>query len=271
MRNAVRLLFVVAVLGGWSDALRTTTMTAGPGMNVRGPSTGAAASWAGRRPWAVPSARVGPLSMSSVPPASSATGGGQRPDLVDQAAFVAAIECVEAQIAQLEQQQQQRQEEEDPDGEDRYDGSETRLTSAPDETVYAMGRLFVQLPVDRQPELDLTESVGPLVLVTAVYGETAAQTGLQVYDTIVGVTVDTPATGNSGGGGDGVATTPFATTTTTTTTTTFRASTRQMTLEQTAAVLTAAARHALENGQREVTLELNRLIRGYYAPSSADR
>jgi hypothetical protein len=228
---------------------------------------------------------ISALQMSSSSSSSSSlqegtnTNNNRRPDLVDQATFVSAIEYIEDQIEleliRLEELQQQQQFQ--PNGIDEgatttmsnYDSNtgysndgETTATyddNDVDDTtttspVYAMGRLFVQLPIDKQPELDLTESIGPLVLVTDIYGATAETTGIQIYDTIVKVTVDTPTT----------PTDPSSTTTTTTTT--FSAITKYMSLEQTAAVLTAAAQHAIENGQTEITLELNRLINGYYAP-----
>jgi hypothetical protein len=99
---------------------------------------------------------------------------------------------------------------------------------------YAIGRLVVSLPIEALPGLDLTETL-ELVLVTAVSGN-VAEAGIQPLDTIVGVSA-----------GD-----------------TFQESTKALSLDETATILTDAVNRALENGMTEIEFELNRLIKGYY-------
>ena len=177
-----------------------------------------------------------------------------KPDLVDQSTFVAAVDRVEAEIqVALEQQAQQ-------------EGTEAPPPLPPkDDVRYAIGRLFVDLPIDTQPELDLTESTGPMVLVTGVWGRTAEVSGLQMYDTITAVTVGSTAADLTQPQSDTEAAQS------TNAQTTFAASCKQSSLEETAAVLTAAAQHALQNGKTEIQLEVNRLIQGYYgAPNGGN-
>jgi hypothetical protein len=216
---------------------------------------------------------------------STAAANSNRPTLVDQNTFVAAIERVEDEIARamdiMAQQQQQegtgesnndydvqQQQEEETDNLQPHDDDDNDDNG---NVVYAIGRLFVDLPVDQQPELDLTESTGPTVLVTGVWGKTAEISGLQPFDTITRVTVGSSAAALSSGSSgeqavDGSITTTATSSITAETTTTFAASCLQSTLEETAAILTAAAQHALQNGKTTIQLEVNRLIEGYYAP-----
>jgi hypothetical protein len=98
----------------------------------------------------------------------------------------------------------------------------------------------VSLPIDTPAGLDLTESTG-LVLVSAVSEKTAAETGMQPFDTIVGVSVSPAGKG-----------------------TTFQESTKALGFEETIAIVQSARLHALENGMTKIELELNRLIKGYY-------
>jgi hypothetical protein len=194
------------------------------------------------------------LSMSST---------ANKPDLVDQKAFVAAIQRIENEIFALEQQQQQEQQQQyegggDGDGQQQQQSPPQPQQQAPaidQDVVLAIGRLYVELPIDTQPELDLTESEGPLVLVTGVWGRTAEETGLQVYDTIVSVSV----------GGDNMNEQEQQTPPT------FSAYTKGQTLDQTAAVLTAAAQHSLQAGGTRITLEVNRLIQGFYASEQEEQ
>lgn len=197
------------------------------------------------------------LHLSSNSNTNSNTNG--RPDLVDQTVFIAAVQRVEAEIAMAMAQQEQ-------------EGGDSSGAAAPeqqqqqskndDNRVYAIGRIFVDLPVDTQPELDLTESIGPMVLVTGVWGRTADISGLQALDTITQVTVGSSAAAlTATGGSQGIADPQKLVSKDVT----FAASCKQSTLEATAAVLTAAAQHALQNGKTTVQLEVNRLIQGYYA------
>ncbi|KAG7369410.1 hypothetical protein IV203_032153 [Nitzschia inconspicua] len=200
----------------------------------------------------------------------SNTNNSNRPDLVDQNVFIAAIERVEDEIAMAMQSQQQQEEQQQQDTNDscntqKSENEDTNDNNNNNNMVYAIGRIFVDLPVDQQPELDLTESVGPMVLVTGVWGKTAEISGLQPFDTITQVTVGSSAAAltNSGEQPDGTIRTA---TSTIQAETTFAASCKQSTLEETAAILTAAAQHALQNGKTMIQLEVNRLIQGYYAP-----
>jgi hypothetical protein len=184
---------------------------------------------------------------------STPSTSSERPDLVEQSTFIAAVNRVEAEIQKALEQQAQQEGTEAPPPLDNND-----------DMVYAIGRIFVDLPVDTQPELDLTESVGPMVLVTGVWGRTADISGLQTFDTITKVTVGSTAAELTSSGQDNEVAQS------TTSATTFAASCKQTSLEETAAILTAAAQHALQNGKTEIQLEINRLIQGYYAPPSAE-
>ena len=182
---------------------------------------------------------------------SSLSSTANKPDLVDQKTFVAAIQRVEDEIYAIEQQQLQQEQQQGGTGEQQQPPQQERQSMISPDVVLAIGRLFVELPIDTQPELDLTESAGPLVLVTGVWGRTAEETGLQVYDTIVSVSVGGETNGEEA---PQEASQP-----------TFSAYTKGQTLEQTAGVLTAAAQHAIQAGGTRITLEVNRLIQGFYA------
>jgi hypothetical protein len=100
-------------------------------------------------------------------------------------------------------------------------------------TNYAIGRTMVTLSIP--PQFELVETP-ELVLVKAV-SESAQDQGIQPLDTIVGVSaVDE----------------------------TFKSKTMNLNIEETAAILTAAIDHASNNGEEVITLELNRLMKGYY-------
>jgi TolA-binding protein len=187
-----------------------------------------------------------------------------RPDLVDQSLFIAAVERIEDEIAMAMEQQQMQDQEQQDQQEGTAGPSQPSEEEPQGDAVYAIGRIFVDLPVDRQPELDLTESIGPLVLVTGVWGRTAEVSGLQPFDTITRVTVGSSAAELTGSGEDRTDGT-IRTADSLTPSTTFAASCKQRTLEETAAVLTAAAQHAVSQGRTDIQLEVNRLILGYYA------
>jgi hypothetical protein len=100
---------------------------------------------------------------------------------------------------------------------------------------YAIGRTWVTLSIP--PQFELVETP-ELVLVKAV-SKSAQDQGIQPLDTIVGVSaVDE----------------------------TFKRKTMNLNIEETAAILTAAIDHASNNGEEVITLELNRLMKGYYKP-----
>jgi hypothetical protein len=102
-------------------------------------------------------------------------------------------------------------------------------------TNYAIGRTMVTLSIP--PQFELVETP-ELVLVKAV-SVSAQDQGIQPLDTIVGVSaVDE----------------------------TFKSETMNLNIEETAAILTAAIDHASNNGEEVITLELNRLMKGYYKP-----
>jgi hypothetical protein len=197
---------------------------------------------------------------------TSLSSTSNKPDLVDQKTFVAAIQRIENEIYAIEQQQLQQGQQGGgggtDGGSDQRQQQQQRQPVIDPDVVLAIGRLHVELPVDTQPELDLTESAGPLVLVTGVWGRTAEETGLQVYDTIVSVSVGGEGVEQNQNGDNGQqqqqqqqwSSQP-----------TFSAYTKGQTLDQTAAVLTAAAQHALQSGGTRITLEVNRLIQGFYA------
>jgi hypothetical protein len=216
---------------------------------------------------------------------SSDMNKNNRPDLVDQSIFIAAIERVEDEIAMtMEKQKQQlwqqelkeaepsspQQQPSQPQDEENMDENNSNNNNI----VYAIGRIFADLPIDQQPELDLTESIGPLVLVTGVWGQTAEISGLQIYDTITKVTVkrepssssfSTAATATTVVTNIGEELSDGSSSTSTLAEITFAASCKQSTLEETAAILTAAASHAREHNTTKIQLEVNRLIQGYYA------
>jgi hypothetical protein len=106
----------------------------------------------------------------------------------------------------------------------------------------ALGKLIVELNIEGEPGIDLTEAAG-IVLVSGVTQETKDNTGIQMFDTIVSVSTSDKV---------------------------FQADTKGRDIEQTATALMGASKHALENGQKTVELELNRLIKLYYSdPSKA--
>eukprot|EP00527_Entomoneis_sp_CCMP2396_P008370 CAMPEP_0198143998 /NCGR_PEP_ID=MMETSP1443-20131203/12352_1 /TAXON_ID=186043 /ORGANISM="Entomoneis sp., Strain CCMP2396" /LENGTH=212 /DNA_ID=CAMNT_0043807315 /DNA_START=55 /DNA_END=690 /DNA_ORIENTATION=- len=143
------------------------------------------------------------------------SGPPAKKNLVDQATFIAAIDTLLLEVAKA-------------NGAD--DTSAESNTNAGKELAYAIGKLTVNLPINEQPEFDLTESTG-LVLVSAVSEKTRTELGMQPLDTIVGVSAGT-----------------------------FQENTKASTLEHTAATLQAAVLHAHDNGLPEVELEMNRLI-----------
>jgi len=118
-----------------------------------------------------------------------------------------------------------------------------------------LGRYEVPLRIDSAPGLDLTETEvwvedddddnenkqGGLVLVTSVTGN-AANAGLQAFDTIVGVSCKTNPDG-----------TPL-----------LYANVNSCDLPTTATALQAAMKYAMENNLKEIYLEMNRLMTGYY-------
>lgn len=172
---------------------------------------------------------------------------GSRPDLVDRTLFKAAIDRINDEIeAQYQSQKiaEGRATEEPTEDERLWLAEQARAKEDEKNFVFLVGKLDVVLPIDTQPELDLTESLGPLVLVTNVWGRTAEATGMQEFDTLTNVSVDDPSE-------------PFS------------AKTKCTTLEETAGALTAAAQHAIALGKTEINLEVQRLIKGYYAPEDS--
>ena len=165
----------------------------------------------------------------------------QKPDLVGQTVFKAAIDRIqdeiEAQYANVNS----------PEAE-QWLADRARAKQEDQQYVFLVGKLDVDLPIDTQPELDLTESIGPLVLVSSVWGRTAEATGMQSFDTITKVSVS--------GSADA-------------TTTEFEYKTKETSLQETAGALTAAAQHAISIGKTEIQLEVQRLIKGYYAPEDS--
>jgi len=105
-----------------------------------------------------------------------------------------------------------------------------------DDVTYVIGRTVVSLNIESHPGIDLAEA-GDLVLVIGVTDK-ARKEGVMPLDTIVEVSVE------------GIG---------------FRETTRAMNLDATAGVLMAAAQQAAQKGIAEIELELNRLIKGYYA------
>jgi len=167
-----------------------------------------------------------------------------KPDLVDQTLFQAAIHRIHDEIeAQFRAQKIAEGTATEEPSEDEREWLAEQAAAKDDEQKYLflVGKLDVTLPIDTQPELDLTESIGPLVLVTNVWGDTAENTGLQEFDTITKISVDDPQR-------------PFV------------VATKCTSLEETAGALTAAAQHSIALGKTEIQLEVQRLIKGYYAP-----
>ena len=149
---------------------------------------------------------------------SEASQQGDPPkDLVGKGTFLAAVERLNSELGISETKTGAKEEDDE-------------------EPMYAIGRLRVNLAIDSAPGLDLAESTG-LVLVSGVSGN-AAEAGIQIGDTIVGVSA---AAGK------------------------YHGNTKALNLEGTASILQASAKLALENGTTEIELELNRLIRlSYY-------
>jgi len=190
--------------------------------------------------------------LFSTPP-NGATDGSQqegsttKPDLVDQTVFRAAVNRIQDEIeAQYQAEKVAAGTANEPPTPEEQAWLEEQAKRREDENtyIYLVGKLDVTLPIDTQPELDLTESTGPLVLVTNCWGRTADATGIQEFDTITVVSVDDPNQ-------------PFV------------VKTKCTTLEETAGALTAAAQHAINLGKREIQLEVQRLIKGYYAPEDS--
>jgi hypothetical protein len=181
---------------------------------------------------------------SSTPPAGDQ---GSRPDLVDSTLFKAAINRVDDEIEAQYHSQKAAEgtgTEEPTEEEQQWLAERARAKAEEANYIFLVGKLDVTLPIDTQPELDLTESIGPIVLVTSVWGRTAEVTGMQEFDTLTKVSVDDPDQ-------------PFV------------AKVKCTTLDETAGALTAAAQHAIALGKTEIQLEVQRLIKGYYAPEDS--
>mmetsp|Transcript_6484 Transcript_6484/g.9483 ORF Transcript_6484/g.9483 Transcript_6484/m.9483 type:complete len:206 (+) Transcript_6484:69-686(+) len=104
--------------------------------------------------------------------------------------------------------------------------------SNPDQS-YAIGRLKIILAIP--PGIDMVETP-ELVLVNGVT-QTAFDAGIKPLDTIVGVSTI-----------DGA----------------FQESTMVMNLDDTFRIISMTIAHARENGQDEIEVEVNRLLKGYY-------
>ena len=140
--------------------------------------------------------------------------------LVDKDIFVAAVDNLRTEMAK----------------QDPSSASESKKDD--DETFYAIGKVKVQLHVaSGNPGMDLAESTGGLVLVSGVTGH-ALEAGIQMGDTIVGVSVPVASAAQE---------------------------TRAYSLEDTARVLMGAMKLAIENESTDIELELNRLIKMRYA------
>jgi len=188
-------------------------------------------------------------SSSTSSPDSAGEGGSVKPDLVDSTLFKAAINRVDDEIeAQYHAQKAAEGTGTEAPTEDELEWLAERARAKAEEAnyIFLVGKLDVTLPIDTQPELDLTESIGPIVLVTSVWGRTAEATGMQEFDTLTKISVDDPNSNR-----------PFA------------ANVKCTTLEETAGALTAAAQHAIALGKTEIQLEVQRLIKGYYAPEDS--
>ena len=177
----------------------------------------------------------------------------QKPDLVDQKIFLSAIDRVrdeiDAQIrfqeaaaaAAAAEERGEVQQEQDQDQQPQFMSKEEEAKQ--DGYIYLVGKIDCTLPIGTQPELDLTESDGPLVLVTGVGDNTRDATGMQQFDTITKVIVNDE-------------TNPMVIVT------------KQTTLQETGGALMAASQHALTLGKSDIQLEVQRLIKGYYAPEN---
>ena len=177
----------------------------------------------------------------------------QKPDLVDQKIFLSAIDRVrdeiDAQIrfqeaaaaAAAAEERGEVQQEQDQDQQPQLMSKEEEAKQ--DGYIYLVGKIDCTLPIGTQPELDLTESDGPLVLVTGVGDNTRDATGMQQFDTITKVVVNDE-------------TNPMVIVT------------KQTTLQETGGALMAASQHALTLGKSDIQLEVQRLIKGYYAPEN---
>ena len=178
----------------------------------------------------------------------------QKPDLVDQKIFLSAIDRVrdeiDAQIrfqeaaaaAAAAEERGEVQQEQDQDQQPQFMSKEEEAKQ--DGYIYLVGKIDCTLPIGTQPELDLTESDGPLVLVTGVGDNTRDATGMQQFDTITKVIVNDE-------------TNPMVIVT------------KQTTLQETGGALMAASQHALTLGKSDIQLEVQRLIKGYYAPETS--
>jgi len=165
-------------------------------------------------------------SSSDADPSSSSSGEGkeenknkvERPkDLVDQKKFVAAYEFLNSELAK-----------------------QGAIPAPPpvdekEEYQYGIGKLRLKVKIAPDPGFDLAESTGGMVLVSSVGGN-AAEAGIQIGDTIVGVYAD----------GE------------------FRGSTKEANLDDSIAIFQPAMVHAVENGILELELVLNRLIKLTY-------
>lgn len=162
----------------------------------------------------------------NVEAASTNNETSERPaNMIDQKSFVEGVETLLEEVKKQQAEATTTTTTEEPPQPDN-DGREYS---------YALGRFEADIPIN-PPELDLIESPTGLVLVSQVWGKTAETTPIQALDTIVGITV----------GED------------------FARKTTKSSLEETATTLQEAAQHAMEKGVEEISLELNRLIKGYY-------
>ena len=180
-------------------------------------------------------------------------GGSADPNrpknLADQATFIKAVDAIKSEISK-----QLAEAGVSPNGDVNVDSataatvggtntatSETlKKKKSPEneegvEVSYAVGRLQVTLGMDQLQGMDLTESTGGLVLMTAI-SQGMADLGIYPFDTIVGVTAagkEFPSINAVG-------------------------------IDQTAKVLQEACGYAVDKGETSITLEINRLIMGYY-------
>jgi len=173
----------------------------------------------------------------------------QKPDLVDKNIFLAAIDRIRAEIRTQEVavaaaaaagSNGELLQQATATAEEKVDIS-IEEEAKQDGYIYLVGKIDVELPIGTQPQLDLTESDGPLVLVTAVGDGTRDATGIQEFDTITKISVED-------------ATHPLV------------LITKQTPLQATGGSLMEASQHALSLGKTTIRLEVQRLIKGYYAP-----
>jgi len=137
----------------------------------------------------------------------------EKPDLVDQSTYIAAIELVNREIS-------------------KANGMEYTPDDNPD-VAYAIGRL--QMDMNMPVGIDLIETPD-LVLINGIDLE-AQEKGVKPLDTIVSVsTVDGK----------------------------FQEKTMGLNMDDTVAKFKAVMNYAKENGETEIHLELNRLIKGFY-------